>query len=67
MPTLPLFNIVTFSVGALSAVPVKPADAVKKCIAELPNPVEVPDFSVKSPPAKSAVPAIAPPLEIVNP
>src|SRR3989344_735317 len=36
-------------------------------MAELPVPVEVPDFKVKSPPAKSAVPAIAPPLEMVKP
>ena len=36
-------------------------------MAELPVPVEVPDFKVKSPPAKLAVPAIAPPLEMVKP
>ena len=67
IPTFPFPNIVIFSVKALSVMPVNPAVAVKKCKAEVPSPVEIPDFKVKSPPAKSAVPAIAPPEDTVNP
>ena len=40
---------------------------MKKCIAEVPVPVEIPDFKLKSPPAKFAVPAIAPPELSVSP
>ena len=66
-PTLPLPRIVIFSVAVLSVVAVAPAVAVKKRIAEEPVPVAIPDLNVKSPPAKFAVPAIAPPELIVNP
>ena len=58
MPTLPLFNIVTFSVGALSVMPVEPAGGCKETNRRTSVPVEVPDLSVRSPPARSAVPAI---------
>ena len=66
MPT-PFPVIVIFSVGVRSVVALAPAVAVKKCIAELPAPVEIPDCKVKSPPAKSVPPDFAPPDESVKP